>query len=167
MRRRASYVGKHHLRLGSMGKMKRRLNDAREASGCDVCFCFFLYLCLFFCVNFLCVGACFLAFRCCSQSSFSLDCLSLVWSRCHSRKSCVLLLCFVSLIISTFPPTMFGFRHLFDFRSFILFCVTLLANSFLFLCSSYFLFIIIILIILFTCPQTQDDANFECRAFPR
>ena len=93
----ASYIGKHHLRLGSMGKTKRRLSDARESSGSDVRFCFFLYLCLFFCVNFLCVGACFLAFRCCSQSSFSLDCLSLVWSRCHSRMSCVLLLCFVSL----------------------------------------------------------------------
>ena len=91
---------------------------------------------------------------------------------------CLVPLSFKKVLRSTFmlriphylhlsPQQCLVFRHLFDFRSFILFCVTLLANSFLFLCSSNFLFIIVILIILFTCPQTQDDANFECRAFPR
>jgi hypothetical protein len=37
-------VGKHHCRLGSMGKTKRRLSDARGVCASDVHFCFFSFL---------------------------------------------------------------------------------------------------------------------------
>ena len=115
----AASVSQHHRILGSMGETKRRLSDAR-----DVCVqCTFLFLSLvcllslplsFFWVCFLCVlqpawlsvpgvlGLCFLWIAFLLFNPF-FPCLFL---RCHSRMTCVLLLCFVS---PPFPPIMFGF----------------------------------------------------------
>jgi hypothetical protein len=65
----ASSVGKHHRSLGSMGTMKRKLSDAREASVrpmyVPVSFLFIAYFLSFSLPFFGCVGAHFFAFRSC------------------------------------------------------------------------------------------------------
>ena len=119
----ASSVGKHHRRLGSMGKTKRRLSDAREASVrpmyVSISFLFFacflsLFLLFFFFVVLVHVA----------WPSVPVPSLCLLWIACpffcpffpclflrgHSRMSCVPLLFYVFLFASPpFPQTVFGY----------------------------------------------------------
>ena len=129
----ASSVSRHHRRLGSMGKTKRRLSDAREASVCPmyvsvplIFFTCFLSLSLFFCVlvrvSWLSVPVPSIVFF---WISFLLFCPFFPFSFFHSHSrmfaaALVFRVSIHSLSSPLSPPTMFGFCHSFDFRSFIL-----------------------------------------------
>lgn len=106
-----SSVGKHHRRLGSMGKTKRRLSDAREASVRPM----YVFLSFPFLAFSLFVVLLHISLRSVPVPVFPCSGLSLLAPSpviIASRMSCVLLLFFMFLFARCclyFAPTMFGF----------------------------------------------------------